>query len=64
MKYTVQSMVWLAVYLLFVLLPLLALLVGSLPPARDFWTEFSAASAIAASPSWGCNSVSPRASGM
>ncbi|MCG5233809.1 ferric reductase-like transmembrane domain-containing protein [Xanthobacter oligotrophicus] len=43
MKYTVRSMVWIAVYLLFVLLPLLALLVGSLPPARDFWTEFSAA---------------------
>src|SRR5215471_16900406 len=34
---------WLAVYLLFVLAPVLALLMGDLPPARDFWTEFSAA---------------------
>ena len=40
---TLRSVVWLTVYLLFVLLPLLALLAGSLPPARDFWTEFSAA---------------------
>ena len=30
-------------YLLFIFLPLFALLTGSLPPARDFWTEFSAA---------------------
>jgi predicted ferric reductase len=31
------------VYLLFILAPLFALLAGSLPPTRDFWTEFSAA---------------------
>lgn len=43
MTYTVRSAVWIVVYLLFVLLPLLALLSGSLPPTRDFWTEFSAA---------------------
>src|SRR3974377_267924 len=43
MTYTVRSIVWIVVYLLFVLLPLFALLVGSLPPARGFWTEFSAA---------------------
>lgn len=43
MKYTVRSVVWLGVYLLMVLLPLLALLTGSLPPARDFLSEFSAA---------------------
>jgi predicted ferric reductase len=43
MTYTVRSIVWIVVYLLFILLPLLALLAGSLPPARDFWTEFSAA---------------------
>jgi predicted ferric reductase len=43
MTYVVKSAVWIAVYLLFVLSPLLALLAGSLPPARDFWTEFSAA---------------------
>jgi predicted ferric reductase len=35
--------VWLTVYLLFVLAPVLALLTGDLPPARDFWTEFSSA---------------------
>lgn len=43
MNFTLRSVTWLTVYLLFVLLPLMALLVGSLPPARDFWTEFSAA---------------------
>lgn len=43
MKYTFQGVVWIIGYALFVLLPLLALLVGSLPPPRDFWTEFSAA---------------------
>ncbi|HEX8813711.1 MAG TPA: ferric reductase-like transmembrane domain-containing protein, partial [Terracidiphilus sp.] len=43
MTYTVRSIVWIVVYLLFILLPLFALLTGSLPPARDFWTEFSAA---------------------
>lgn len=43
MTFTLRSIVWLAIYLLFVLSPLLALLVGTLPPARDFWTEFSAA---------------------
>jgi predicted ferric reductase len=43
MTYTVRSLVWIVVYLLFVLLPLFALLLGSHPPARDFWTEFSAA---------------------
>ncbi len=35
--------VWLIVYALFVLAPVLALLMGDLPPARDFWTEFSSA---------------------
>ena len=35
--------VWLTVYLLFVLAPVLALLMGDVPPARDFWTEFSSA---------------------
>jgi predicted ferric reductase len=40
---TLRGGVWIVVYLLFVLLPLLALLAGSLPPSRDFLTEFSAA---------------------
>lgn len=43
MTYTARSIVWIVIYLLFILLPLFALLAGSLPPARDFWTEFSAA---------------------
>src|SRR5262245_66581825 len=41
--YNVRGAVWLILYLFFVLAPLFALLTGSLPPARDFWTEFSAA---------------------
>jgi predicted ferric reductase len=43
LHYTVRGAVWIVVYLLFVLAPLFALLTGSLPPARDFWTEFSVA---------------------
>src|SRR5215472_9175488 len=39
--------VWLAVYLLFVLAPILALLMGEHPPARDFSTEFSSSIAYA-----------------
>jgi predicted ferric reductase len=35
--------VWIVLYLLFILAPLFALLAGSLPPTRDFWTEFSVA---------------------
>jgi predicted ferric reductase len=34
---------WAAIYLLFILAPLLALLAGTLPPSRGFWTEFSVA---------------------
>jgi len=34
---------WVAVYLLFILAPLFALLAGTLPPSRGFWTEFSVA---------------------
>src|SRR5215831_2926806 len=41
--YNVRGAVWLILYLFFVLAPLFALLTGSLPPSRDFWTEFSAA---------------------
>lgn len=43
MTYTARSILWIVVYLLFILLPLFALLAGALPPARDFWTELSAA---------------------
>jgi predicted ferric reductase len=38
-----RGAVWVVVYLLFILAPLFALLAGSLPPARDFWTEFAIA---------------------
>lgn len=34
---------WMAVYLLFILAPLFALLSGALPPSRSFGTEFSVA---------------------
>lgn len=43
MKYAIRSTVWLLVYLFFILAPLFALLFGAMPPARDFWTEFSVA---------------------
>ena len=39
----VRKAVWSGIYLLFILAPLLALLTGTLPPTRDFWTEFSVA---------------------
>ena len=38
-----RQAVWAAIYLLFILAPLLMLLTGALPPSRDFWTEFSVA---------------------
>ena len=43
LPYTVRGTVWIILYLFFVLAPLFALLLGSLPPTRDFWTEFSVA---------------------
>ena len=39
----VRRAVWSALYLLFILAPLFALLTGALPPSRNFGTEFSAA---------------------
>ena len=41
--YGLRGAVWILVYLLFIFAPLFALLVGSHPPARNFWTEFSVA---------------------
>ena len=41
--YSLRGGVWLLVYLFFILAPLFALLAGSHPPARDFWTELSIA---------------------
>ncbi|MFA3781210.1 ferric reductase-like transmembrane domain-containing protein [Yersinia sp. 1652 StPb PI] len=41
--YAVRSVIWVGIYLFFILAPLLALLTGTLPPVRDFWTEFSIA---------------------
>jgi len=43
LRYAARGAVWVAIYLLFILAPLFALLAGSLPAARDFWTEFAAA---------------------
>jgi predicted ferric reductase len=43
LRYNVHGTLWVIVYLFFVLAPLFALLAGSLPPRRDFWTEFSVA---------------------
>src|SRR5277367_693789 len=43
LPYSLRGAVWILVYLLFVLAPLFALLAGSHPPTRDFWTEFSVA---------------------
>ncbi len=43
LPYVARRAVWVTIYLLFVLAPLLVLLAGDLPPARDFWTEFSSA---------------------
>ncbi len=42
-RYAMQGAAWVAVYLLFVLAPMIAMLAGTLPPARDFWTEFAVA---------------------
>lgn len=42
-RHALRGAIWVVVYLLFILAPLFALLTGSLPPARDFWTEFSVA---------------------
>ena len=43
LPYSSRGAVWILVYLLFILAPLFALLAGSHPPPRDFWTEFSVA---------------------
>ena len=43
LRYAVRGAIWLILYLFFILAPLFALLAGSIPPARDFWTEFSVA---------------------
>ena len=43
LRFALRGGAWVAVYLVFVLTPLFALLIGPLPPPRDFWTEFSIA---------------------
>jgi predicted ferric reductase len=42
-SYAVHGAAWLVLYLLFILAPLFAMLAGTLPPARDVWTEFAVA---------------------
>jgi predicted ferric reductase len=39
----IQGAFWIGVYLLLTLTPLFLLLIGSAPPGRSFWTEFSIA---------------------
>jgi predicted ferric reductase len=41
--YLARGAVWITVYLMFIIAPLFTLLVGRLPPARDFSTEFAVA---------------------
>ena len=43
MPLRVRTVTWVALYAFFILAPLFALLLGRLPPARAFWTEFSVA---------------------
>jgi hypothetical protein len=43
LRYAVHGTIWIAVYLLFILAPLFALLAGAFPSARGFWTEFAIA---------------------
>jgi predicted ferric reductase len=43
LHYSVRGTIWVFIYLLFILAPLFALLTGSLPPPRNFWTEFAVA---------------------
>jgi predicted ferric reductase len=40
---TLRGAVWMVGYLFFILAPLFVLLLGSFPPTRAFWTEFSVA---------------------
>ncbi len=42
-RYSVRGVIWIAVYLLFILAPMLVLLTGALPAARGFSTEFAVA---------------------
>ena len=43
MRYAMHGTFWVIVYLLFILAPLFALLLGTWPAPRDFWTEVSVA---------------------
>src|SRR5262245_54569133 len=43
MNRVIQGAFWIGVYLVLTLAPLFILLIGSTPPGRSFWTEFSIA---------------------
>ena len=43
LSYRARGTFWVVIYLAFIFAPLFALMIGNLPPPRDFWTEFSAA---------------------
>ena len=61
LPYSLRGAVWILIYLLFILAPLFALLAGSHPPTRNFWTEFSVALGYSGLAMMGLRSVSPRA---
>jgi hypothetical protein len=48
--YAARGAAWGAICLAFILAPLFALMLGSLPPPRAFWTEFPPHSVMPASP--------------
>jgi ABC-type sulfate transport system permease component len=42
LRYSLRGALWLLIYLIFILAPLFALLIGTFPsPPRDFWGEFA-----------------------
>ena len=43
LRFAVSGIIWITLYLLFILAPLFALLLGAWPPARGFWAEFAVA---------------------
>jgi predicted ferric reductase len=44
LRYSLRGALWLLIYLIFILAPLFALLIGTFPsPPRDFWGEFAVA---------------------
>ena len=55
-RYLLQGALWIGVYLLLTLAPVLLLLVGPTPPRRGFWIEFSVALGFSGLSMMGCSS--------